>query len=476
MEVEMEDTQTNSAKKLKHSEEAITKEIENSVNIAGSTSGSLSVDHPNGSNSDLSHHDGNDEGGVVDELEEANDISDYDDNDDDYMFDDDNDDDDYDDDDDDDCDYLSMQAQFDNVDLPPGVEASVTWLPEYTTSSSKSNPSSEKVQPDAAAPHTIAGVASISTGMTVAPTSMGITVESSSNGKEKVEDVDEIMAKYALFKSFDIVQDFSDHHYSNMGFQGQQPPKAWTKKVQDEWRILEKDLPDTIFVRVYETRMDLLRAVIIGPQGTPYHDGLFVFDVYFPPSYPDIPPMVYYYSGGLRLNPNLYDCGKVCLSLLNTWTGNGNEKWIPNKSTMLQVLVSIQALILNAKPFFNEPGHKSQYFGSEGEKQSNEYNENVFILSLKTMIYTVRRPPKHFEDLVAGHFRTCAHDILLACKAYKDGAHVGSLVKGKVPDGKAMEKSRPREFKDAVSKMMNGLISNFTRYGAKDLDQFRVQP
>ena len=37
--------------------------------------------------------------------------------------------------------------------------------------------------------------------------------------------------------------------------------------------------------------MDLLRAVMIGPAGTPYHDGLFVFDVHFPPNYPDIPPV-----------------------------------------------------------------------------------------------------------------------------------------------------------------------------------------
>lgn len=48
---------------------------------------------------------------------------------------------------------------------------------------------------------------------------------------------------------------------------------------------------DSIFVRAYETRMDLLRAVMIGPAGTPYHDGLFVFDVHFPPNYPDIPPV-----------------------------------------------------------------------------------------------------------------------------------------------------------------------------------------
>lgn len=104
--------------------------------------------------------------------------------------------------------------------------------------------------------------------------------------------------------------------------------------------------------------------------------------------------MVYYYSGGLRLNPNLYDCGKVCLSLLNTWTGQGNERWMPKTSTMLQVLVSIQALILNSKPFFNEPGYETSYPGPEGERRSNAYNEDVFILSLKTMTYTLRRPPK----------------------------------------------------------------------------------
>ena len=48
---------------------------------------------------------------------------------------------------------------------------------------------------------------------------------------------------------------------------------------------------ETIYVRVYEARMDLLRAVIIGPSGTPYHDGLFVFDCFFPPKYPNEPPV-----------------------------------------------------------------------------------------------------------------------------------------------------------------------------------------
>jgi ubiquitin-protein ligase len=37
--------------------------------------------------------------------------------------------------------------------------------------------------------------------------------------------------------------------------------------------------------------MDLVRAVIVGPFGTPYQDGLFFFDFHLPPEYPDVPPV-----------------------------------------------------------------------------------------------------------------------------------------------------------------------------------------
>ena len=39
----------------------------------------------------------------------------------------------------------------------------------------------------------------------------------------------------------------------------------------------------------------------------------------------------------MRFNPNLYDCGKVCLSLLGTWSGAKGETWDPNSSSTLQV-------------------------------------------------------------------------------------------------------------------------------------------
>jgi hypothetical protein len=52
-------------------------------------------------------------------------------------------------------------------------------------------------------------------------------------------------------------------------------------------------------------------------------------------------------------DPNLYANGKVCLSLLGTWSGDsGGEAWNARTSTLLQVLVSIQSLIMVPEPYY----------------------------------------------------------------------------------------------------------------------------
>uniref|UniRef100_A0A0D9YD37 E2 ubiquitin-conjugating enzyme n=1 Tax=Oryza glumipatula TaxID=40148 RepID=A0A0D9YD37_9ORYZ len=269
--------------------------------------------------------------------------------------------------------------------------------------------------------------------------------------------------------------DHSDHFYSNPRERKVQvinePGKDWVKRIQHEWKVLEKDLPDNIFVRVYEDRLELLRVVIIGPSGTPYHDGLFFFDVYFPPQYPRNPPLVIYHSGGLRLNPNLYACGKVCLSLLNTWPGDGCEKWNPSNST-LQVLVSIQALVLNAKPYFNEPGFESYANTPRAEKKSIAYNQETFLLSCKTMLYSLRNPPKHFDDFIIGHFHKYGHSILIGCNAYMDGAQVGSIIGGV----KAIDKGNKgcsTKFKGSLKKLFEELMMEFIGIGV-DCHEFMI--
>ncbi|KAK8481518.1 hypothetical protein V6N13_085556 [Hibiscus sabdariffa] len=292
-----------------------------------------------------------------------------------------------------------------------------------------------------------------------------------SRSDQKVGIEEHEVQNFESIKHFDMVDDFSDHHYNSLPSTGE---KGSVKRIQEEWKILENGLPETIYVRVCEAKIGLLRAVIMGPSGTPYHDGLFVFDCFFPPRYPNVPPSVYYYyySGGLRLNPNLYSCGRVCLSLLGTWHGKDTEMWVPGKSTMLQVLVSIQALILNAKPFFNEPGYESLYVGDTGERRSRKYNEKVLALSLKTMVYTLNKPPQHFEGFVAGFFRNRARDIIAACQAYKEGATVGTVVvKDGVPDPNIIEQGSSEEFKATMARMIDVMVAAFATNGSTEFEQ-----
>lgn len=94
-------------------------------------------------------------------------------------------------------------------------------------------------------------------------------------------------------------------------------------------------------------------ALIIGPSGTPYFGGNYFFYFDYPVDYPHSPPKVTYCTNGnkVRFNPNLYTCGKVCVSLLNTWRG---EQWTSCQSisTVLLTLCSL----LSEEPLLNEPG------------------------------------------------------------------------------------------------------------------------
>ncbi|KAH0873221.1 hypothetical protein HID58_070583 [Brassica napus] len=294
---------------------------------------------------------------------------------------------------------------------------------------------------------------------------------SSSHPRAPVEVVSSAQVNFLRhFKRFDTVEDFSDHHYVSKGNASKQHSKTWVKKVQVDWKIfLENNLPETISVRACESRMYLMRAVIIGAEGTPYHDGLFFFDIHFPDNYPSVPPMVHYHSGGLRINPNLYSSGKVCLSLLGTWNGNPREQWLPQESTMLQLLVSIQALILNQKPYFNEPAYERTKGTPSGEAYSKVYSENVYISSLRTMVYGMRKPPKHFEEFVRSHYFERAHDILKAANGYIDGAPVCSIVKG-------TSQVESMKFRTEVAVFMKTVVDEFVKLGVNELEDIPEQP
>ncbi|EGB12888.1 hypothetical protein AURANDRAFT_5561, partial [Aureococcus anophagefferens] len=160
--------------------------------------------------------------------------------------------------------------------------------------------------------------------------------------------------------------------------------------------------------RAHPSRMDALRVAIAAPEGTPYSGGLFIFDVRFPPTYPSGPPSVQLLTTGrgtVRFNPNLYECGKVCLSLLGTWEGRAGETWNERTSTLLQVLVSIQALIFVPDPYYNEPGYEQQMGTPAGDAKSDQYRANVKQNTVKwAMLDALKNPDPSFKDVAEKHF------------------------------------------------------------------------
>ena len=112
-------------------------------------------------------------------------------------------------------------------------------------------------------------------------------------------------------------------------------------------------------------------AMIRGPSGTPYADALFFFSFEFPMDYPFTPPKVLILTGDgkTRMHPNLYVQGKVCLSILGTFTG---PSWSANM-TLETILLNLQSL-LDENPLANEPAFAR---GTLADPRHKEYAEAV---------------------------------------------------------------------------------------------------
>jgi ubiquitin-conjugating enzyme E2 Z len=118
-------------------------------------------------------------------------------------------------------------------------------------------------------------------------------------------------------------------------------------------------------------------ALIIGPSDTPYFSGNYFFEFDYPNDYPYSPPKVKYCTNNnnIRFNPNLYVCGKVCVSLLNTWRG---DQW-SSCQTISTVLLTLCTLFCN-NPLLNEPGI------SASNPDINIYNEIIEFSNINIAI------------------------------------------------------------------------------------------
>lgn len=199
-------------------------------------------------------------------------------------------------------------------------------------------------------------------------------------------------------------------------------------RIMSEFSTIQQSLPkswdSSILFRIIPSNMNMCSFIIVGPKDTPYHNGLFEFHAYFPDNYPQVVPQVLLHTTGndtVRFNPNLYANGKVCLSLLGTWSGQAGESWIPNLSSFIQVIVSIQSLIMVDEPYFNEPGYEREIGTERGTNNSRDYNDTIRYETVRlAMVDMLRNKPPEYEDFITEHFKMKKDEIIMTVSKWVD--------------------------------------------------------
>ena len=158
-----------------------------------------------------------------------------------------------------------------------------------------------------------------------------------------------------------------------------------TRLIKDVKEIITNPLTSH-GIYYHHNEADILKGevLIIGPKDTPYENGYYLFEISYPVNYPFSPPVVKYYTndGITRFNPNLYKCGKVCLSILNTWRG---DQW-SSCQTISSVLLALCTIFNNA-PLLNEPGISAEHLDFKNYNMVIEYkNFEIGIMHMFRLI------------------------------------------------------------------------------------------
>ena len=154
-----------------------------------------------------------------------------------------------------------------------------------------------------------------------------------------------------------------------------------SRLLKDVKQIMKNPLTDNGIYYIHDD-VDILKgyALIIGPCDTPYFAGNYFFEITYPADYPHSPPKVKYWTNGnnIRFNPNLYICGKVCVSLLNTWRG---DQWTSCQS--ISTILLTLCTLLCSDPLLNEPGVDKKH------NDLNSYDEIIQYANLDIAVCDV---------------------------------------------------------------------------------------
>lgn len=162
------------------------------------------------------------------------------------------------------------------------------------------------------------------------------------------------------------------------------------RRVLHERRQYEnnKDLynREGIYISFSDDNCNLIKAMIIGTEDTPYQNGCYFFDIRLPEKYPTEPPHFYFQGTETKIHP-IFNGNKVCLSVLGTWGGpQWDVMW-----NIVSILLAIQSM-MSQNSLRIEPGYENVSLD-----KCQIFNEFVRYHNYKNLISTLHHLKKHKE-------------------------------------------------------------------------------
>jgi ubiquitin-protein ligase len=194
-------------------------------------------------------------------------------------------------------------------------------------------------------------------------------------------------------------------------------------RLKNEFDLIYDHIPfdfnSSYFVRADSSYPQFTKLLIIGPRGTPYEHGLFLFDIYFPEEYPTYPPKIRFMttgSGNFRFSPLIDRAGKICLSLIGGWSNSGErENWNPKSSNLSQIIIAFTQLLFSDRIIESEPGHESSMSNVLGIYQNEAFANIVRCNNIQYAILdNIKDSPLEiaFGHLIHDYFSIRAIEIV----------------------------------------------------------------
>ena len=117
--------------------------------------------------------------------------------------------------------------------------------------------------------------------------------------------------------------------------------KFTTNRIKIEYESLLTDPPTNCSAGPVDTEdLYVWKATIMGPEDTPYANGVFFLNIEFPKNYPFKPPKCNFETK--IYHPNINSAGSICVDILR-------DNWSP-ALTISKVLLSICSLLTDPNP------------------------------------------------------------------------------------------------------------------------------